>query len=157
VASGSRVPPSEASLTVAAQAFVDGLKVQSGFLAVALQLVSSSAPMDVRLAAATVVKNVVKESWERKEDKPYVIADADKAVAKNVLPALAVSQPRALSRVLIAAIAAIADCDFPSKWDNLLRVSPPHPPPHAGGPCRGAVAVEPPADMHRPQHHALHF
>jgi len=91
-------------------------KGHSGYGLLILALIKlDTAPMNIRMAAATMFKNYVKSSWE-----DNVIKDAEKAQIREILPPFMLSVPRPLQKLISAALKLISDIDFPDQWHELL-------------------------------------
>jgi len=92
---------------------------------------SDSADINIRLASALYFKNVVKRSWVD-ENGAYLLPEDEVSVIKRELIGLMVAVPPKLQTQLGEAISAIADSDFPDRWQTLVddlvsRISPTNP------------------------------
>ncbi|EPS95676.1 hypothetical protein FOMPIDRAFT_1025652 [Fomitopsis schrenkii] len=105
-----------------AEANLQALSVQPGFLSVLLRLVlEQSQDRPARLAGSVYLKNVIKNRWDD-EDQP--IPETDKAALRNeLIPAmiaLSNASDKAMRAQVAESVSIIAGVDFPDKWPDLV-------------------------------------
>lgn len=112
-----------------AEAALEGLSTQQGFLFALLQLIiADGGDQSARLAGAVYLKNLVRSRWEEGEGSGG-LAEADKTALRDGLVSaiLAVSGGGGVNGRIRAqmaeSIALIAELDFPEKWPTLIDVS----------------------------------
>lgn len=91
------------------------MSVSPGFGIVCLRFVTlNDVPPALKQSACVTFKNMVKDNWA-------AISEGDKTQIKSaILPLLLSGPPPELRSLLGAAVALIAQSDFPAQWTNLV-------------------------------------
>lgn len=107
--------------SMAAEKQLRSLVGQENFLVLLLYIVEAqTCDMPVRLSAATFMKNTIKNYWEKVENEPNYIPDADReSIKKRIIP-LMCSLPAILQNQISEAVRHISENDFPDNWPNLF-------------------------------------
>ncbi|GBG27253.1 Importin beta-like SAD2 [Hondaea fermentalgiana] len=120
-----------------AEEFLSKSSAEKGFLVELLKIVArDDAEQDVRVAAAVQLKNCVHFNWKRTPEeeserstrwnakyfgnmRPQILDPSEKAMVRdNIIEALALSQQKALRKLLAACVKKIASEDFPEEWST---------------------------------------
>ncbi|KAF8329082.1 Cse1-domain-containing protein [Cantharellus anzutake] len=116
-----------ASLSVehrkSAEAELENLSVQQGFLPYVLQIVlDQNKAVTIRQAACLYFKNQIRRRWEDEDEPP--ISEADKATIREnlVTSMVSLSSPtdKLLRMQIGEAVSAVASSDFPNSWGDLM-------------------------------------
>lgn len=92
-----------------------------GFLQILLEVVANpSIELPTRHAGALFFKNEVKQRWSD-EVSTNVVPEADKIAIKSHIIQVMTTIPPNLQKQIGDAVTIIAACDFPSKWETLIK------------------------------------
>lgn len=102
-----------------AEAYLASLAKQPNYVLLLLQVLENGGEkQEVRLAAALLFKNFVKNNWD--PEKEGCVPQNEKIVVKQHLVELMCRMPEVLQKQLIEALSTIGEYDFPRHWDTLL-------------------------------------
>lgn len=79
----------------------------------------TNSPLDVRMAAAALFKNLIKSRWNDADGNYLMHQDDVMAIKSNILD-LMISVPAGPRKQLGEAVALIANSDFPDRWPMLV-------------------------------------
>ncbi|KAM7539932.1 hypothetical protein Aperf_G00000045545 [Anoplocephala perfoliata] len=83
-------------------------------------LQDSNRPKNVRLSAATILKNFIKRYWKTEAESDNLIPDADREQLKAQLINAMLTSTGSSQHMLSEAIGLIGREDFPARWPSLL-------------------------------------
>lgn len=102
-----------------AEKFLESLAAQPNYVLSLLQVLENgSEQRPIRLSAALVFKNFIKNNWD--PEKQGCIPQNEKNIVKEHLVELMCRMPESIQKQLIEALTTIGEYDFPAQWENLL-------------------------------------
>lgn len=103
----------------AAERFLATLAAQPNYVLLLLQVLENGTEeRSIRLSAALVFKNFIKNNWD--PEKQDCVPLNEKNVVKEHLVELMCRMPESIQKQLIEALTTIGEYDFPANWENLL-------------------------------------
>lgn len=102
-----------------AEKYLNSLAPQPNYVLLLLQVLENGGEKhEIRLAAALLFKNFIKQNWD--PEKEGCVPEGEKSVVKQHLVELMCRMPETIQKQLIEALTTIGEYDFPLKWENLL-------------------------------------
>uniref|UniRef100_K3WBA5 Importin N-terminal domain-containing protein n=1 Tax=Globisporangium ultimum (strain ATCC 200006 / CBS 805.95 / DAOM BR144) TaxID=431595 RepID=K3WBA5_GLOUD len=102
-----------------AEKFLDTLAAQPNYVLSLLQVLENGSEQHaIRLSAALVFKNFIKNNWD--PEKAGCVPQNEKNIVKEHLVELMCRMPESIQKQLIEALTTIGEYDFPAQWENLL-------------------------------------
>ncbi|CAL4096864.1 unnamed protein product [Meganyctiphanes norvegica] len=77
-------------------------------------------PLNIKLASAINLKNLIKRNWIVEEDSTNKISPNDRAIIKREIVDLMLQSPEGIQRQLSEGISIIGKSDFPHQWQDLI-------------------------------------